>query len=579
MLGSATYKSCVIIVSLLSVLQLWAQSTVSSVHVKYGSPVDYEISLAGNFGEPRPNHFHGGLDIKTAGVEGKPIYAIGDGYVSRITQGLSGFGNAVYVTHPEGFVSVYCHLKSFAPEVKQALRNYQYQHFTCAADAHLTPEDCPVTKGQLIALSGNTGSSTAPHLHLEIHEADTWDMLDPYEFIGDYISDSIPPTAHSLMVCPQRGEGVVNGSPDKQIFGFTSPQLEKTLTAWGSVGFALWADDHMQKSYNYFGVRETVLNLDGHEIFRAVVDRVPVALNRQVNSWGDYDHWQHHKTWYLKSYIEPGNRLPILSAKGQRGIVDFNEERDYHFEYILRDYKGNEARYSFTIRGTRTVIPHLQEALSVSKWSRLFRWNQTNSFSLPGRVQLVVPYGLLTTDVTILPTVRQQSDGVSDAYSFYPKSCPLVTDGEISIRADMEKIGCDSIVYTEPDPSKFYIRSNGKYVGGEYRQGWVTGRIRDLGHVCELAYDDCPPVVKDHTGKEKTDVIRLSVTDKESGLASFTATIDGRFVVFEAMDKSSMVVCDLRETPVEKTGKVHKLRFTAVDNRSNVVTYETDIIY
>lgn len=574
-----TYKWGAVVIGLLPVVQMQAQEPVSSGHVQYGSPVDYKISLAGNFGEPRPNHFHGGLDIKTGGVEGKRIYSIGDGYVSRITQGISGFGNAVYITHPEGYVSIYCHLKAFAPEVKQALRKYQYAHFTSTADARLNPEDCPVKKGQFIALSGNTGSSTAPHLHLEIHDAENYDMLDPYEFIGAYLTDTVPPTAHSLMACPQAGEGVFNGGANKQTFGFASAGIDKKLTAWGRVGFALWADDHMQESYNYLGVRETILNLDGQEIFRAVVDRVPMDLNRQINAWGDYDHWLHHKTWYLKSFIEPGCRLPILSAETQHGIVDFNEERDYRFEYILRDYKGNEARYTFTVRGEKAVIPKAQEPASASGLARLFRWNQTNSLSVPGHVQLVVAYGLLTNDVLVQPVIKKNPDGLSDAYIFYPTSYPLVTDGEIYIRPHLENYGQDSIVHTEADPSKLYICSNGRYVGGEYRQGWVVGRIRELGHSYELDYDDVPPVVKNMTGKGKQDIIRLSVTDKQSGLASYTATIDESFVVFDTKEKTSMVVCDLRETPVKKTGKSHKLRFTAVDNRSNVVKYETDIIY
>ena len=159
-------------------------STVLSILLSiFTPPVDYEISLAGNFGEPRPNHFHGGLDIRTDGVEGKHIYAIADGYVSRITVGLDGFGNAVYITHPTGQTSVYCHLKSFSPRIKAALRRYQYRHETSVADARLSPLEVPVAQGQFIALSGNTGHSTAPHLHLEVHDTRTWNMLDPYKFI------------------------------------------------------------------------------------------------------------------------------------------------------------------------------------------------------------------------------------------------------------------------------------------------------------------------------------------------------------------------------------------------------------
>ena len=574
-----TYKCGAVVIALLSVLQIQAQTPMSSARVQYGSPVDYKISLAGNFGEPRPNHFHGGLDIKTGGVEGKRIYSIGDGYVSRITQGLNGFGNAVYVTHPEGYVSVYCHLKSFAPAIKQALRKYQYQHFTCVADARLNQEDCPVKKGQFIALSGNTGSSTAPHLHLEIHDADTWDMLDPYEFIGLHITDTVPPTAHNLMACPQLGEGIFNGDPNKQMFGFTSSSIDKKLTAWGKVGFALWADDHMQESHNFFGVRETILNLDGKEIFRAVVDHVPVDMNRQINAWGDYEHWLQHKKWYLKSFIAPGCHLPILYADSLRGVVNFNEERNYHFEYILRDYKGNESHYTFTVRGEKAMIPKQQEPSSTLGLAKWFRWDQTNSLSVPGQVQLVVPYGLLANDVFVQPVIKKKPDGLSDVYSFYPTSYPLMIDGEIYIYARLYKFGQDSILHAEADPSKLYICDNGRFVGGDYRQGWVVGRMRELGHSYELAYDDWPPVVKDLTEKGNQNVIRLSVTDKESGLASYTATIDETFVVFDAKEKTSQVICDLRETPIKKTGKAHKLRFTAVDNRSNVVKFEKEIIY
>ena len=170
------------------------------------------MSLAGNFGEPRPHHFHGGIDVKTDGVEGKAIYSIGDGYVSRVTMGKYGFGNAVYVTHPEGYTSVYCHLKSFSPRIKAAMRRWQYAHETSEGDAQLSPLDCPVSQGQLIALSGNTGHSTGPHLHLEIHNTETWNMLDPCDFIGDFINDTVPPRAHGVMACPQTGEGVFNQS-------------------------------------------------------------------------------------------------------------------------------------------------------------------------------------------------------------------------------------------------------------------------------------------------------------------------------------------------------------------------------
>lgn len=537
----------------------------------YQSPIGFEISLAGNFGEPRPHHFHGGIDIKTDGVEGKAIYSIGDGYVSRVTVGKFGFGNAVYVTHPEGYTSVYCHLKSFSPRIKAAMRRWQYAHQTCEGDAQLSPMDCPVSQGQLIALSGNTGHSTGPHLHLEIHDTETWNMLDPLDFIGDLVNDTVPPQAHSLMACPQQGEGVFNQSTSRQIFPISGHSLSQTFTAWGKVGFALRADDYMQASSNHFGIRETILQVDGQEVFHAVVNDIPVESNRLVNAWGDYDHWLHHRQWYMKSFVEPGNTLSILRAE-QRGIIDFSEERDYQLEYILRDFKGNESRYAFTVRGDKGSgefeVPQQEEG-------RLFRWNQTNTFSAPG-IQLIVPYGLLASDMHLQPMVYPHEGGFSDRYSFYPTSYPLISDGEISLYAFTDRVGADEVVRQEYDYTKFYISADGRYAGGDYQNGWVSGKIRELGATFTLDYDDVPPEVSPVSLGERV-VLRLS--DAKSGVASFSATIDGQFVVFEAADKQPLVICDLAETPIRKTNRTHQLRFTATDNRQNTQVLETSIIY
>ena len=537
----------------------------------YQSPIGFEISLAGNFGEPRPHHFHGGIDIKTDGVEGKAIYSIGDGYISRVTVGKFGFGNAVYVTHPEGYTSVYCHLKSFSPRIKAAMRRWQYAHQTCEGDAQLSPMDCPVSQGQLIALSGNTGHSTGPHLHLEIHDTETWNMLDPLDFIGDLVNDTVPPQAHSLMACPQQGEGVFNQSTSRQIFPISGHSLSQTFTAWGKVGFALRADDYMQASSNHFGIRETILQVDGQEVFHAVVNDIPVESNRLVNAWGDYDYWLHHRQWYMKSFVEPGNTLSILRAE-QRGIIDFSEERDYQLEYILRDFKGNESRYAFTVRGDKSSgefeIPQQEEG-------RLFRWNQTNTFSAPG-IQLIVPYGLLASDMHLQPMVYPREGGFSDRYSFYPTSYPLISDGEISLYAFTDRVGADEVVRQEYDYTKFYISADGRYAGGDYQNGWVSGKIRELGATFTLDYDDVPPEVSPVSLGERV-VLRLS--DAKSGVASFSATIDGHFVVFEAADKQPLVICDLAETPIRKTNRTHQLRFTATDNRQNTQVLETSIIY
>lgn len=326
--------------------------------VAYSSPVDYDIVLAGNFGEPRPFHFHGGIDVKTGNVEGKNIFAIADGYVSRLTIGMYGFGNAIYVAHPDGKTSVYCHLKHFADQYEALLQRTGRDTLSMV----FPPDQFPVKNGDHIAISGNTGHSTCPHLHLELHDTETWVMRDPVSKLAHIIADTVAPQAHSFMAYPMDGEGVFNGGFSKQSFGFGAPDikvqhstfnLQREFTAWGRVGFALWADDYSEATYNHYGIRYTQLLVDGKEVFSSDVDSIPVSCQLEVNKWGDYDHWRRTRIWYMKSFREPGLRLPILHTNFEQGVVCFSEERPYHLTYILRDYQGNESRYSFTVHGQR----------------------------------------------------------------------------------------------------------------------------------------------------------------------------------------------------------------------------------
>ena len=183
------------------------------VDYQYQSPVDYDIVLAGNFGEPRPWHFHGGLDIKTGNVEGKKVFSIADGYVSRITVNKYGFGNAIYVSHPDGLTSVYCHLKRFAEPYEQL---FQRTGWRDTLDFRYPEGQLQVKAGDLIAISGNTGHSTGPHLHLELHDTRTWVMRDPMMKLAPFIADTVAPQAHSFMAVPQPGEAM-GDSPNRRL--------------------------------------------------------------------------------------------------------------------------------------------------------------------------------------------------------------------------------------------------------------------------------------------------------------------------------------------------------------------------
>lgn len=523
------------------------------------SPVHYAIALAGNFGEPRPNHFHGGIDIKTGQVEGKAIYSVSDGYVSRVTVGLFGFGNAVYVQHPTGQTSVYCHLKSFSPRIEQAVKRWQYEHKSWAVDVKLKPTDVPVNAGTFIAFSGNSGASQAPHLHLEIHCTRTWNMLDPLDFLGKYVTDGFKPLAHGFMAYPVEGEGSFCGGIAKQSFPFSSVNLTRKFTAWGKVGFGIWANDYMEATYNRYGIRDTKLIVDGKIVFHSNVNNIPVEYNRMVNSWGDYKHYLRYNVWYMKSFIEPGNKLPFLYAGASRGIVNFNQERDYHIQYIVSDFKKNSRIYTFTVRGQKTALKPKRKLSSMMT----LRYDRMNHFHQPG-LMLNVRRGLLPDNVELKPRTTKRPGKLSDSYRFYDSSYPLFNWANISLKLH-KKV---------KDPSKLYIKStwgSARFMGGIYKEGWVTGRCRELGATYEIAIDEEAPRISpvnqaSWNGRHR---ICIGIIDNESGIKSYEGYLDGQFILFAEVPKSPWVACDLAETPVIKTGKVRQLKFIATDNRNN----------
>ncbi len=523
------------------------------------SPVKFDVSLAGNFGEPRPHHFHGGLDIKTQREEGKPIHAVGDGYVCRVTVSSTGYGNAVYVRHPDGHTTVYAHLQRFAPAIEAKVKKWQYEHHSWAADVPFRATDCPVSQGQVIALSGNTGSSMGPHLHLEFHQTDTWDLYDPLEFIPSLLQDKKAPEVHGVMAYPVAGRGVFCGKVSKTKISPSASDSSR-LEAWGEVGFAINADDYMDGSPNYYGIRRTVLYVDDQEVFRSDVNGIPVNCNRMVNSWGDYDEYRKEKHWYMKSFVEPGNTLPVLHADANRGIVHFNQERDYHIRYELCDFFGNAVTYRFVVKGHRMDIPPRK----LAEGERLLRLDET-AYEQPA-LKLSLPPGALADDVVISP--RDSTGTYAKAYRLARKSVPLLRQAQLSMQVSRQV----------DDVNKLFIAADGRSIGGEYHDGWMVANILDIGQMFTVDYDDTPPRVE-RLGDAREGVLAFQIEDEATGVAVVEASIDGQFVLFAPVGHTTRYTCSLKNTPVRPTGQIRTLTLQARDNRGNQSVYTATIKY
>ena len=522
-------------------------------------PFDFPIIFSGNFGEIRANHFHGGLDFKTGGAIGKPVRAPADGYISRIRV-THGSGYVLDVTYDNGYSTINRHLSAFVGDIARRIEDLQYEKESWEVEITPDPDEYPVKAGQIIALSGNTGYSFGPHLHLDMIETATDEYIDPLPFFMDKVKDKTAPRAEGIMLFPQPGKGVVEGKQTRRAF---PAHPTKPITAWGLIGAGIRAYDYMDGVQNKYGVKTVILEVDGEEVFRSTVDRFAYEENRYINSW---THGQ-----YMKSFIEPGNHLRMLHASnGNRGLVDINEERPYRFVYTLSDALGNTSKVCFTVQGQKTAIAPVEHR---EKYA--LKWDKVNYLQEPG-LELVIPKGMLYDNVLLNYSVRADSGDIAFTYQLNDTRIPMHDACDLRIGLRRRPV---------EDMTKYYVAGvtarGGKYrIGGKYEDGVMKVRIRDLG-TYTVAVDTVPPVITPVNQAQwgRTGKIIFKAKDKETGINTYRGTIDGKYALFGKPNSiSGNLVCELDPKHVEKGGK-HVVEMTVTDGCGNCTTEQFEFVW
>jgi len=551
----------------LLLLLIFNLASVAQNHT-YRSPLDIPLILSANFGELRPNHFHTGIDFKTQGVENKPVYSIEDGYVSRISVSPSGYGLAIYVNHVTGQTSACGHVNKFAPKIAEYVKNKQYEKESYRVDLKLGEGELPVKKGELIAYSGNTGSSGGPHVHFEIRETETDLAIDPLPFYQTAIADGAAPQLKGIAVYPIESKGVVNNSSKPFRENITAAKtggyapIKEPIKAWGKIGVGVYTIDRMTGTHNIYGVKRVRLFLDNLEIFASDITSVNFDKTRMINSMTDFEFWYNKKIFYQKSFVEPGNTLDIYKTTNN-GYIDVNEEKVYKLRYELEDLYGNQTTYFFDIQGKVQDIPQPEE------YSQLMKHDEDNYFSAD-LFSLTIPQGNLYSDLYFSFQRTLSSKYLSSLYRVHKTAVPLHGYCDMTI-----KLTKDSLL----NKAQYgIVRINGDrqyWVGGTYNNGAVTGRIRELGSTYAVSYDTKAPVITPVTPakwvNQQKIVIRLA--DNLSGITSYRGTINGEFVLFAHDVKKPLYIYKFDPKHIKK-GQVHKLAFTAKDACGNESTYE-----
>lgn len=546
---------------------LLAQNEESSYPQNYfRNPLNIPILLAGNFGECRPNHFHSGIDIKTEGRENMPVFAAADGYISRIKMDKGGFGHALYITHPNGYTTLYAHLNNFIPIVQQYLRKQQYARESWSIDLSLSPEQFPVKKGEQIAWSGNTGASTAPHLHFEIRNTITEHPLNGMLF-GLPIKDTKPPIPYQLALYNmnqsifQQTPKIINLKKEGNKY-VTTPD---TLLTTDLAGIALYANDFMDGSNNTLNFFTARWFLDDDLQGSIKLDNIGYDVTRYLHAYVDYRLHKQKGDWFQLLMRQPGNRLtPIYpQLNNQRGILSLNKDKVYRLRIELKDAAGNKTEIACFLKP--------QAAPQPLECNRTFRFDTPNSFENPN-IQFTL------TDKDLYDNICFSFRGIPDATAFSDKNQIQNADIPVHNYYDL-RIKANKPIPFNLREKIVMVYSDGKKKEGraaKFENGWYIAPVRNLG-LFWLEADTTAPIIKslqkENGNLSNARQLRFQVTEEQTSIKTFRGELDGKWLCFEPRGNIFFYDFDAHCS----SGK-HRLLLTATDENGNENKLEYNFI-
>ncbi len=552
-------KLLIPIIVLIYTIQLHAQIPVDYFKI----PLKIPIALSGTFGELRSNHFHSGLDIKTQGKQGLNVYASAEGYVSRIKISSYGYGKALYIQHPNGYTTVYAHLKKFSPKIEAFVKAKQYEQEKYSIELFPSKQQLKVTSEEVIALSGNSGGSGGPHLHFEIRDAQQRPM-NPMLF-GFDIKDTRRPLINTAWIYPLDDNAQINGNNKPYRLKITT-QKDGTLKAnsvkaFGNVGIAVSSVDQQDAANNKNGYYLIESSVNGTKNFELEMKRFSFSETRYLNRMIDYEYFKNNKSRITKLFIEPNNPLSIY--KDGNGYINIEDSLSYNCSISIKDIKGNTKQLLIPITGkhipnTDTQIVQAYEHYAYSDAS----FEYSNAF-----MSLNIPKGALYDD-----TPLKIKELVNNRIQIHKNTVPLHKYMSLSF----------SLANTT-NPKQSYIgrfygdATKGTYVGSKNNGERISARTRDFGSFgifTDLKKPTVKPLNFSHNkwiSNNKT--LRVWINDKETGIKNYKATINGKFALMEYDYKKKLLVHYL-EDGIYSSGK-NDLKIYVEDNVGNNTIFET----
>ena len=555
-----------------------AQSSYPQTY--FQAPLDIPLYLSAPFGSLRDNHFHSGMDIRTFEKEGMPVYAIADGFVSRVKISTIGYGKAIYIEHTNGYTSVYGHLQKYEGAIAEYIKKYQYQNETFELD-HFPGKVLPVKKGQIIGWSGNSGGSTGPHLHFEIRSTKSEEPLNPQLF-GIHGVDFFEPSIKKVLIYnldANRPRLLENF----RVFKNKTEKVDSILfysdtinVAKGIIGFGVEAYDYLTNLNTEYSLYGMELSIDDQKYFSYQLNRIDFDNSRCVNVHIDYEMYKRDEIRFQKCFLDDGNASKIYNYLRNKGKFHLIDENVHKVTIQVSDFDGRTEAFIFYIRGFNkdNSIPERKAESTVETC-----YPKKNNIYRTKELILEIPAKALydTLDLSLSVLKEKEHYSYSSTFKIQDQFTPLSKSFSISIKPENVPVQLESkllIVY-------FQKSGNIHSVGGEFKDGYVSAKSSNFGNYF-VTFDTIAPTIhalnisKEGTIKD-TSALKFRIDDNLSGISTYRGTINGKWVLMDYDSKNDLLIYEFDN----KTLFNEKLKFELVvtDKKGNLNTFQKEIIF
>ena len=532
------------------ILLLFTYSLLFSQNEKfpqYPNPVKIPISLSATFAELRSNAFHAGVDIRTQGVEGKEVFAVADGYVSRIGVSPYGYGKVLYITHNDGFTSVYAHMSKFNKMITDFVKDKQYKDESFAQNIMLKENEFPIKRGDFLGFTGNSGSSGGPHLHYEIRYTKTQEPVNPLYF-GLKIKDTKKPVIKGLAIYPLENS-IVNNNDTTIYLNVNYKEgvysLDNSIfTVSGDIAFGINVYDQADGANNKNGPYSIELFADNELIFNIISDKYSYNETRYINSLIDYSRYIKNKERFVRTEIDKYNNLGLYETR--KGVVPVNQGDTINMKYVVKDYNGNKSVLNFTLIGVKLHVNEIDNLVyDTESYYEVIDGNPLN-ITLKD-FEMDIPKMAFYRDVVIETTL---SDTMSNIYSDYVyhignEEIPVHKKATLRIKPKTDYIG-DTLLYVA------LLNTDNKFVflGNKTVDDYIEAKTNVLGSYL-IARDTIAPSIIPVNFKTNSSIsenwsLRVEIEDKETGIKDYAMFVNGRWVLadYDAKNKLLMYQID-----------------------------------